>query len=182
MLYRPRKAYDTVNRPALWGILQHIGLSTKIQRLIRDLHTGTCSSVRAYGDVSEPFEVNRGVRQGCILTPALFNLFLDHVLRIALDRNRSGVKIRYTLNGEVYVKEYNAETEIEEVLLALLYADDMAIVCDDADALNDTVVKLDEVMQQWGLEISAKKTEILSVDRNDKQNAPEINLRGQHSS
>ena len=36
-----RKAYDTVNRPALWGILQHIGLSTKIQRLIRDLHTGT---------------------------------------------------------------------------------------------------------------------------------------------
>ena len=134
-----RKAYDTVNRPALWGILQHIGLSAKIQRLIRDLHTGTHSSIRAYDDVSEPFEVNRGVRQGCILAPALFNVFLDHTLRIALDKNPSGVKIRYTLDGEVYVKEYDKETEIEEVLLALLYADDMAIVCDDAEALKRTL-------------------------------------------
>ena len=49
-----RKAYDTVNRPALWGILKHIGLSAKIQRLIRDLHTGTRSSVRAYGRKSKP--------------------------------------------------------------------------------------------------------------------------------
>ena len=40
-----RKAYDTVNRPALWGVLQHVGISGKLQRLIRDLHTGTRSSI-----------------------------------------------------------------------------------------------------------------------------------------
>ena len=123
--------------------------------------------------------MNRGVRQGCILAPALFNVFLDHTLRIALDNNQSGVNIRYTLDGEVYVKEYDKETEIEEVLLALLYADDMAIVCDDAEALKRTVVKLEEVMHQWGLEVSAKKTEVLSVDRNDKQTPPDISLHGQ---
>ena len=49
------------------------------------------------------------------MPPALFNVFLDHTLRIALDKNPSGVKIRYTLDGEVYVKEYDKETEIEEL-------------------------------------------------------------------
>ena len=88
-------------------MLQHIGLSLKIQRLIRDLHTGTRSSVRAYGETSAPFDVNRGVRQGCLLAPALFNVFLDHVLRIALENNPSGVTVRYTLNGEVFTKEYD---------------------------------------------------------------------------
>ena len=174
-----RKAYDTVNRPALWGVLQHIGLSAKVQRLIRDLHNGTRSSVRAYGITSEPFEVNRGVRQGCILAPALFNIFLDHVLRIALDRNPGGVKVRYTLDGEVYVKEYDEESEIEEVILSLLYADDMAIVCDDADSLNETVTKLDDVLQQWGLEMSAKKTEVLTVDRHESSSKPNIVIRNQ---
>ena len=99
-----RKAYDTVNRPALWGVLEHIGISSKILRLIKDLHTGTRSSVRVRGRKSKPFEVNRGVRQGCILAPGLFNIFLDHVLRIALDECEGGVKIRYKIDGENYCR------------------------------------------------------------------------------
>ena len=173
-----RKAYDTVNRPALWGVLQHIGISAKLQRLIRDLHTGTRSSVRAYGDVSEHFDVNRGVRQGCILAPALFNIFLDHVLRIALDQSSGGVKVRYSIDGDVSVKTIERPNEVEELILSLLYADDMAIVCDDKDDLERTVVRLDEVLQRWCLDVSPEKTEVLTIDRHGRVGVPEIALRG----
>ena len=53
-----RKAYDTVNRPVLWGVLQHIEISLKLQRLIRDLHTGIRSGVCAYRMTSDYFDVN----------------------------------------------------------------------------------------------------------------------------
>ena len=79
-----RKVYDTVNRPALLGVLQrHIRIPGKLQRLIRDLHTGTRSSIRC-GEVSKSFDVKSSVRQGCTLALALFNKFLDHMICIAL--------------------------------------------------------------------------------------------------
>ena len=135
-----------MNRPALWGVLQHIGVSEKIRRLIRDLHTGTRSRVRAYGTQSEYFDVNRGVRQGSILAPALFNIFLDHVLRTALDKSNGEVNVKYKANGEILVRTLEEPDEIEELILSLLYADDMAIVCDNPRALEQIVVKIDEVM------------------------------------
>jgi len=174
-----RKAYDTVNRPALWGVLQHIGISGKLQRLICDLHTGTRSSIRAYGEVSEPFEVNRGVRQGCILAPALFNIFLDHVLRIALDQCEGGVTIRYLIDGELSSSTIARPDEVHELVVSLLYADDMAIVCDDRVAIERIVTRLDDVLQQWSLEISPEKTEVLTIDRNGRAGKPDISLRGE---
>jgi sorting nexin-29 len=175
-----KKAYDSVNRPALWGVLEQIGLSGKVKRLIRDLHTGTRSSVRAYGATSESFEVNKGVRQGCILAPALFNIFLDHVLRIALAGSDGGVTIQYAIDGNLPInKRVTSPDEIKETVLALLYADDMAIVCDDASALARIVRRLDSVLYEWGLVISQEKTELLSIDRHNRSEPPAIELRGQ---
>ena len=175
-----KKAYDSVNRPALWGVLEHIGLSEKVQRLIRDLHTGTRSTVRAYGETSDPFEVNKGVRQGCIIAPALFNIFLDHVLRIALDECEGGVTVRYTIDGEVTLNNrVTRSDELEETILALLYADDMSITCDDASTLERIVCRLDEVFYEWGLVISQEKTEVLTIDRRDQMALPAISLRGE---
>ena len=146
MSSRCRKVFDGQT----WGVLKHIGLSGKLQRLIRDLHTGARSSVRAYGETPEPFDVNRGVRQGCILAPALFNHFLDHVLHIALEQSACGVKIRYTIDGEVRATSINSAGEIEDLILSLLYAGDMAIVCDDKDDTQRIVQRLDETLQRWG--------------------------------
>ena len=173
-----RKVYETVNRSDLWGVLQHIGISLKLQRLIKDLHTGTRSRVCAYGKTSDYFDVNKGVRQGCIIVPALVNLFLDHVLRIALKACTDGVKVRYTVNGEIRVRTFAEEGEIQELSLSLLYADDMAIVCEDVRTLERIVTGLDEVMFVWGLEVSSEKTEVLSVDRFSSTTPPDISLRG----
>ena len=73
-----RKAHDTVNRLAVAAFRStHIGFSAKIQRLIRDLHSRTHSSIRAYGDISEPFEVNTEYVKAVSLPQ---HVFLDHTL------------------------------------------------------------------------------------------------------
>ena len=170
-----KKAYDTVNRPALWKVLTQTGLSKKVQRLLNILHSNTRAFIRAYGKLSTPLHVKNGVRQGCVLAPALFNIFLDHIIRTALKNSTDGVTIRYTLDGVVR-KRYRVkrEEEIEELVQILLYADDMAIVCDCEKGLVKLVKKLDEVTQAWCLDISQEKTKILTVTRT--KNAPPINI------
>ena len=99
------------------------------------------------------------------------------MLRIALHECNAGVKIRYVINGEITVRTIADPAEIEQLILSLLYADDMAIVCDDPHDLEKIVVKLDEVLRQWGLEVSPEKTEVLSIDRYGRADMPEIVLR-----
>ena len=141
LLYRSTKSLRHRESSCLLRALKHIGIFEKLQRLIRHLHTGTRSRVRAYGKKSEYCDVNQGVRQGCIIAPALFNIFLDHVLRIALNESEGGVKSRYKVDGEINVRTLAEAEEIEELILSLLYADDMAIVCEDPQALKKIVVK-----------------------------------------
>ena len=176
-----KKAYDTVNRPALWKVLRKTNLSLKVQRLVQSLHTNTHATVRAYGQLSDSFPVTNGVRQGCVLAPALFNIFLDHILHVALANSPDGITIRYTkANSRITINNRVTQPEeFDELIQQLLYADDMAILCDDADGLTRLVCRLDEVTQQWGLSISQEKTKILTVDRKGNSSKPNITLRGE---
>ena len=171
-----RKAYDTVNRPALWRILTKSGLSGKLQRLIQELHSNSRSTVRAYGNISQPFSTNNGVRHGCVLAPALFNLFLDHIVHEALSNINEGITLHYTVNGKLHIKHHRSN-ELYEFVQILLYADDMAIICSSPEGLNQLVTNLDRVTQAWHLDISQKKTKILSIDRFNTQPKPSITLR-----
>ena len=174
-----RKAYDTVNRPALWAVLQKTGLSTKIIRLIKELHTGTTSKVRTSGAYSRSFSTNKGVRQGCVMSPALFNIFLDTVVRQALFDMKEGVSIKYTCGDEVYSLKLTEELTTLDLVQILLYADDMSIVCSSAKGLERLVQRLDEITQKWLLDISQKKTKLMTVDYDGKEDLPVVNLRGE---
>ena len=68
--------------------------------------------------------------------------------------------------------------EIEQLIVSLLHADDMAILCDDSKDLENIVTRLDEVLMRWGLEISPEKTEVLTIDRYGRAGKPNIILRG----
>ena len=175
-----KKAYDTVNRPAMWRVLPQTGLSGKVQRLLHSLHSNTRAFIRAHGKLSDPFQVTNGVRQGCVLAPAMFNIFLDHVIRTALKNSPHGITIRYTLDGIVR-KRYrvNREEEIEELVQILLYADDMVIICDSEQGLVEMVEKLDEVTQAWRLCISQEKTKIMTITQKPKPPPVKIVLRGE---
>ena len=71
-----KKAYDSVDRPALWEVLQcTYGLPPKLISIIQSFHDNSSAAVRAYGKVSKEFEVTSGVRQGCVLASTLFNMY-----------------------------------------------------------------------------------------------------------
>ena len=81
-----KAAYDTVPRSRLWKVCQEYSVSKKLYRLLQALYASTKSAVRVDGELTDWFDVNTSLRQGCFLSPALFNVYIDHVLRRTLDQ------------------------------------------------------------------------------------------------
>jgi hypothetical protein len=160
------KAYDCINRIALWKILHTYGVHPKIISLLRDLHTGTSAAVRLGGELGRSFLVTAGVRQGCVIAPTLFNVFIDHVLRAALARMppevSCGIQIRPRVGGKI--TEPNDGDVLVERLAFLLYADDLALISHDRSALIALLNMVDVVSQEHGLHINAAKTEIVNFN------------------
>jgi exonuclease III len=80
------KAFDTVSREGLWSVLQKVGCTNKVNNLIRALHDGMQAQVVQGKDTSKGFAVTNGVKQGCVLAPTLFSMYLAAMLQ----RCRSG--------------------------------------------------------------------------------------------
>ena len=74
------KAFDTVGRTGLWQLLRTYGCPEKLTTMIEALHTGMMANVSVGGEVSESFSVTNGVKQGCVLAPTLFAIFLSAML------------------------------------------------------------------------------------------------------
>ena len=86
------KAFDSVDRVSLWKLLGHRGIPQKIISLISKLYEGTSARVIHSGEMSEPFQIKTGVRQGCLLSPFLFLVAVDHIMRISTDGRRNGIQ------------------------------------------------------------------------------------------
>ena len=89
-----RKAFDTVDREVTWRILRHYGIPLKMVKIIQKLYEDTACHVIHNTSVSEPFKVNTEVRQGCLLSPLIFTLVIDWVIRTAMNPPRG---IQWTL-------------------------------------------------------------------------------------
>jgi len=77
-----KKAYDSVKHALLWKKLQQIGISTKILNLLKDMYRNISCRVKVKGSLSDEFTYSIGVRQGCVLSPLLFNLFINDVAEL----------------------------------------------------------------------------------------------------
>ncbi len=77
-------AFDSVDRDSLWRIMAADGIPPKLLRLIKAYYSSTKMKVRASGSDSVPFEIRSGVRQGCAVSPTLFNYIIDWILGQAL--------------------------------------------------------------------------------------------------
>ena len=74
------KAFDTVGRSGLWQLLRKYGCPEKFSGMIESLHTGMMAKVKEAGELSDSFPVSNGVKQGCVLAPTLFSIFLSAML------------------------------------------------------------------------------------------------------
>ena len=154
-----KAAYDTVNREALLVIMEQYGVSKKLCNIIRSFYQGTKAAVRVEGELTEWFEIVNGLRQGCLLSPILFNIYIDYVLKIALNGLNGGIFVEFSMPDGRRVR--GDKVEGLERLLTLMYADDLVIICEDMKTLSKVVLSFEKATQEWDLKISVKKTKIL---------------------
>ena len=88
------KAFDCVGHNKLWEILKEMGIPDHLTCLVRNLYAGQEAAVRTGHGTTDWFQIGKGVRQGCILSPCLFNLYAEYIMRNAgLDEAQAGIKI-----------------------------------------------------------------------------------------
>ena len=171
------KAYDTVNRKFLWKLLERFGAPRKLVKLIRLMHDGMKGSL--VGDEeAEPFGIENGLRQGCVMAPNLFNVFFAAVFAAAFkDMDECGVEIRYKYNGKLHNTKLNDKNSVTQFIKDLCYADDCALISHNEEELQLFMDKFSEATKKFGLTISFKKTEVMKQS-NHSVEEPGIILDG----
>ena len=114
--------FDCVDYHKPWKILQEIGIPDHLTCLLRNLHAGQKATVRTGHGKMDWFQVGKGVCQGCILSPSLFNLYAEYIMRNAgLEEAQAGIKIAgRNINNLRYADDTTLMAESEEELKTLL--------------------------------------------------------------
>ena len=116
------KAFDCVDHNKLWKILREMGKPDHLTCLLRNLYAAQEATVRNGHGTTDWFQIGKGVRQGCILSPCLLNLYAESIMRNAgLEETQAGIKIaRRNLNNLRYADDTTLTAESEEELKSLL--------------------------------------------------------------
>ena len=106
----------------LWKILKEMGIPDHLTCLLRNLYVDQEATVRAGYETTDWFQIGKGVRQGCILSPCLFNLYAEYIMRNArLDEAQTGIKIAgRNINNFRYADITTLMAESKEELKSLL--------------------------------------------------------------
>ena len=101
------KAFDCVDHNKLWTILKKMGIADRLTCLWRNLYAGQEATVRTGHGTTDWFPIGKGVRQGCILSPSLFNLYAEYIMRNAgLEETQAGIKVaRRNINNLRYIDD-----------------------------------------------------------------------------
>ena len=116
------KVIDCVDHNKLWKILKEMGISDHLTCLLRNLYEGQEATDRTGHETTNWFQVRKGVRQGCILSPCLFNFYAEYITRNAgLEEAQAGIKIAgRNINNLGYADDTTLMAESEEELKSLL--------------------------------------------------------------
>ena len=116
------KAFDCVDHNQLWKILKEIGIPDHLSCLLRNLYAGQETTVRTGHGTTDWFQIGKGIRQGCILSSSLFNLYAEYIMRnSSLDEAQAGIKIsERNINNLRYADDTTLMAESKEELKSLL--------------------------------------------------------------
>ena len=134
------KAFDCVDQNKLWKILKAMGKAHHLMCLLRNPHAGQEATVRTGHGTTDWFQIGKGVRQGCILSPCLFNLYAEYIMRNArLEEAQAGIKI--------------AGRNINN----LRYADDTTLMAESEEELKSLLIKVKEESEKVDLKLNIQK-------------------------
>ena len=135
------KAFECVDHNKLWKILQEMGIPDHLTCLLRNLYAGQEATVRTGHGTTDWFQIGKGVRQGCILSPCLFNFYAEYIMRNAgLEETQAGIKI--------------AGRNINN----LRYADDTNLMAESEEELKTLLMKVKEESEKVGVKLNIQKT------------------------
>ena len=139
------KAFDCVDHNKQWKFLKEMGISDHLTRLLRNGYAGQEARVRTGHGTTDWFQIGKGVHQGCILSPCLFNLYAEYIMRNAgLEEAQAVIKIA--------VRNINN----------LRYADDTTLMAESEEELKSLLRKVKKESEKLGLKLSIKKTMIMA--------------------
>src|SRR5213082_3284109 len=130
--------------------MEKAGVPVLERRLIINLYWGQPAAVRWDGEIGRDVRAERGVRQGCVISPLLFNLYSEFMINEAMD----------TVEGIVF----NGVN-----ITNLRYADDAVLITDKRKKLQKMVNRLNETCKEYGMEINVKKTKVMVLGGTDEQ-------------
>ena len=116
------KAFDCVHHNKLWKILKDMGIPDHLICLLRNLYAGQEATLRTGYGTTDWFQLGKGVRQGCILSPCLFNFYAEYIMGNAeLEETQAGIKIaRRNINNFRYAGNTTLIAESKEKVKSLL--------------------------------------------------------------
>ena len=112
------KAFESVDHSKLWNILKEMGIPDHLTCLLRNMYAGQEATVRTGHGITDWFQLGKGIRQGCILSPCLFNFYAEYIMRNAgLEEAQAGIKIaRRNVNNFRYAEDTSLMAESGEEL------------------------------------------------------------------
>ena len=138
------KAFDCVDHNKLCKILKEMGIPDHLTCLLRNLYAGQEATVRTGHGTTDWFQIGKGVCQGCISSPCLFNLYAEYIMRnTGLEEAQAGIKI----DG----------SNINH----LRYADDTTLMAESEEELKSLLMKVKEESEKVGLKLNIQKTKIM---------------------
>ena len=148
------KAFDKVKHSEMIECLSEIGINDKDLQIITKLYWEQTATVRTENGVTKEFQIKKGVRQGCVLSPSLFNLYTEKIFREVEEMN--GVII-----GGVNINN-------------LRYADDTVLLAENNTDLQELVTAINDKGKRYGMEMNITKTKGMIVSK--KETVPEIKI------
>ena len=139
------KAFDYVDHSKLRKIPKEMGIPDHLTCLLRNLYADQEATVRPGHGMTDWFQTSKGVHQGCILSPCLFNFYAEYIMRNAgLEKTQAGIKI--------------AGRNINN----LRYADDTILMAESEEELKSLLMKVKVESEKVGLKLNIQKTKILA--------------------
>ena len=139
------KAFDYVDHNTLWKIPKKMGIPDHLTFLLRNLYAGQEATVRTGHGTTDWCQIEKGVHQGCILSPCLFNFYAEYIMRNAgLEKAQAEIKI--------------ARRNIKN----LRYADDTTLTAENEEELKSLLMKVKEESEKVGLKLNIQKMKIMA--------------------
>ena len=143
------KAFDSLDRNVLWDLMAPYGIPSKIISLVKNTYEGTNCRILHEGGLTESFSIKLGVRQGCLLSPFLFLLAVDWIMKETTTGSRNGI-------------QWTLVDQLED----LDFADDLALLAHTHTQMQAKTTKLEAISSKLGLKINTDKTKTIRINSN----------------